>query len=63
MRERASQVRAKLTVRSAPGKGTKVVLHAPSRPGGGTVSIATLLDGVHGAGAFADGLADGALDG
>jgi signal transduction histidine kinase len=31
MRERASQLRAKLTVRSAPGEGTKIVLHVPNR--------------------------------
>jgi signal transduction histidine kinase len=31
MRERASQLRGKLIVRSAPGAGTKVVLRVPSR--------------------------------
>jgi signal transduction histidine kinase len=31
MRERASQLRAKLSVRSIPGAGTKVVLRVPSR--------------------------------
>jgi signal transduction histidine kinase len=30
MRERASQLRGKLAVRSAPGAGTKVVLHVPT---------------------------------
>jgi signal transduction histidine kinase len=31
MRERASQLRGRLVVRSAPGAGTKVVLRVPSR--------------------------------
>jgi signal transduction histidine kinase len=31
MRERASQLRATLAVRSAPGEGTKIVLHIPNR--------------------------------
>jgi signal transduction histidine kinase len=31
MRERASQLRAKLSVLSAPGEGTKVVLRVPNR--------------------------------
>ncbi|HEV7993984.1 MAG TPA: sensor histidine kinase, partial [Gemmatimonadaceae bacterium] len=31
MRERASHVRGKLTVRSTPGVGTKIVLHVPAR--------------------------------
>jgi signal transduction histidine kinase len=30
MRERASQLRGRLAVRSAPGDGTKIVLHVPS---------------------------------
>jgi signal transduction histidine kinase len=30
MRERASQLRGKLSVRSAPGAGTKIVLHVPT---------------------------------
>jgi signal transduction histidine kinase len=32
MRERASQLRGRLTVRSAPGEGTRVLLRVPSRP-------------------------------
>jgi chemotaxis protein histidine kinase CheA len=31
MRERASQLRGRLTVRSTPGEGTKVMLRVPSR--------------------------------
>jgi signal transduction histidine kinase len=31
MRERASQLRGRLAVRSAPGAGTKIVLHVPTR--------------------------------
>jgi signal transduction histidine kinase len=34
MRERASQLRGRLAVLSAPGEGTKVVLHVPSRTRG-----------------------------
>jgi signal transduction histidine kinase len=29
MRERASQIRAKLSVRSAPGKGSEIVIRVP----------------------------------
>jgi signal transduction histidine kinase len=32
MRERASQLRGKFRVRSAPGEGTKIVLQVPNRP-------------------------------
>jgi signal transduction histidine kinase len=40
MRERASQLRGKLVVRSAPGAGTRIMLRVPSHPDGRSASDA-----------------------
>jgi signal transduction histidine kinase len=39
MRERAGQIRAKLSVRSAPGHGSEIVIRVPYAPPGGSHSL------------------------
>jgi signal transduction histidine kinase len=69
MRERASQLHARLTVRSAPGQGTRILLDVPTRGAramarhgahGAVVGARAGADA--GAGALVDGVREGALD-